>query len=59
MPSERAASRVRIAKAFKGQTAVHGAGPIVVGVLVDTPSDAGLLENVGDGGPFERGAAIM
>ena len=35
--------------------AVHGAGPVVVGVLVDAPADAGLLQRGLDGGGAEAG----
>ncbi len=46
------------AEALERQAAVHGAGPVVVGVLVDAPADAGLLEHVRHGRPGERRTRI-
>ncbi|MNQ74095.1 hypothetical protein D3C85_888470 [compost metagenome] len=46
------------AEAVERQAAMHGAGPVVVRVLIDLPVNARAFQHVGDGGPGQGRALV-
>ena len=47
-------TRLCRSEALESEASVHRASPVVIGVLIDAPSDAGLLENIRNRRPRER-----